>query len=306
MFACFLKCALRAVMCIVGGRLLWSVAAELSGSFMRRLHNRSLLKALSGKWAIITGCTDGIGLGIARELANNGINLILISRSQDKLNAVMEELSKKVKTESVKLDFEQEIDFAKSLSQVKAYTPHILINNVGVNESGPTSFVEHTEESIRRILQVNVMNTLRLTQEYISWDKTPSEKKYILSTGSMLGLIPSPFQQVYAGTKAFLQLWSESISTELPGYHTEVFMTGLVCSKLSGAKKPSVFVPAADTYGRCCVQSFGTCTVTYPYFPHALLNILVNMLPRQAVCFALDRFGRHIRKIKQKAAKKKV
>ncbi|OAG32643.1 17beta-estradiol 17-dehydrogenase / very-long-chain 3-oxoacyl-CoA reductase [Nematocida sp. ERTm5] len=300
-----LKCIGGAVLFVATGNTFFALFMEICAYFIRRLRNRSLLKELSGKWAIITGCTDGIGLGIAREMANNGINLILISRTQEKLDKVEEELSKKVKTKTVQMDFENEIDFAASLAEVKEYSPHILVNNVGVAESGPTAFMEHTFKSIDRIVKVNITNTVRITQEYISWDKSPKDKKYILTTGSMLGSIPSPFQQIYAGTKAFLQVWSESISTELPGYHAEVFMTGLVCSKLSGAKKPNLFVPSADLYGKCCVHTFGTCAMTYPYFPHALLNLFACAFPRGVIGMAMAKFGVHIRKIKQKSGKKK-
>ena len=48
-----------------------------------------------GEWAVITGCTQGIGKGYAEQMAKRGMNIVLISRSQSKLEAVASELSNK-------------------------------------------------------------------------------------------------------------------------------------------------------------------------------------------------------------------
>ena len=48
-----------------------------------------------GSWAVVTGCTDGIGKAFAMELASRGFNLVLISRNIDKLNATAKEVQAK-------------------------------------------------------------------------------------------------------------------------------------------------------------------------------------------------------------------
>ena len=60
-----------------------------------------------GDWAIITGCTDGIGKAYAEKLAEKGLNLILLSRSLSKLNDLSENLKGqyKIKTKVVAVDF---------------------------------------------------------------------------------------------------------------------------------------------------------------------------------------------------------
>ncbi|KAI5189882.1 17beta-estradiol 17-dehydrogenase / very-long-chain 3-oxoacyl-CoA reductase [Nematocida minor] len=305
MFGCFIRCLATGAIFLAFGNLSLFLFAEIFLVLYRRMHNKIVMKKLAGKWGIVTGCTDGIGLGMARELAAQGVNLVLISRSTEKLQKLQEELSPKIKVEIVAIDFEnEEIDFSNVLSGVKKYSPHILINNVGVNASKPTAFMEHTQNDIDRIIKVNIINTLKITREYLAWDAFPSEKKYVLSTGSMLGSMPSPFQQVYAGTKAFLQVWSESMSTEIPRYHFELLMTGLVCSKLSGAKRPNIFTPSSDAYGKACIHSFGSASITYPYFPHYLLSLLTALIPRRIIGLALDKVGRGMRARKQRSSRK--
>ncbi|KAI5186819.1 17beta-estradiol 17-dehydrogenase / very-long-chain 3-oxoacyl-CoA reductase [Nematocida homosporus] len=285
---------------MVGVRTVLAVLGGLSMQGVRWVVNRRILRAKQGRWAIITGATDGIGLGIAREMARVGINLVLISRTEAKLKEVAKELSKLVEVKIVVIDFTMEVDFSRALSGVRGLEIDILVNNVGINGSKPMLYTEHSLGSERDIIEVNLVNTLKITREYISWESTPRSKKYVLSVGSMLGWMPSPYQQIYAGTKAFLQLWSESVQAEGSNYHFEVLMTGLVCSKLSGAKRPGFFVPSADTYGRCCVHAFGAAAVTYAYIPHAIQAYVLGLLPRAVIGLASNRVA-HIMRAKLQA-----
>ena len=59
-----------------------------------------------GVWAVVTGCTDGIGKAVTMELASRGFNIVLISRSIDKLNATAKEVqSKGCQTRVIVFDF---------------------------------------------------------------------------------------------------------------------------------------------------------------------------------------------------------
>jgi hypothetical protein len=60
-----------------------------------------------GDWAVVTGCTDGIGKAYSQKLAEKGLNLILLSRSLDKLNDLSKELEEryKIKTKFLAVDF---------------------------------------------------------------------------------------------------------------------------------------------------------------------------------------------------------
>lgn len=73
-------------------------------------------------WAIVTGCTDGIGKGFALELAERGFNIVLISRSIDKLNATVKEVQERA--QSVGKQIETRVlafDFCETAS-IEAYT----------------------------------------------------------------------------------------------------------------------------------------------------------------------------------------
>lgn len=274
----------------------------------RSIKNRVILKALKGKWAIITGATDGIGLSIAREFAAFGINLILVSRSKEKLENVKKELQEAVKVKVVAIDFIGEVNFQKALSKVKSTDVDVLVNNVGAALHAPTLYRDYSDWDEHRIISVNVCNTLKLTREYLSWDRDPTRKKYVLTVGSMLGSMPTPYQQVYSGTKAFLQVWSESVAAEEKMYHFELLLTGLVCTKLSGAKVAGLFTPTSALYGKCCARAFGLGQVTYPYIPHAIQGFGLSILPRSLVGLVTSHLFRRIlirKKIRDEKRKQK-
>ncbi|MCB0855369.1 MAG: SDR family NAD(P)-dependent oxidoreductase, partial [Bacteroidetes bacterium] len=92
-----------------------------------------------GPWAIVTGASSGIGVEFARQLAAKGLNLILIARRKDRLDALAEELSGKhqitVKTLEVDLgasDFLEKVREGRTGLEVG-----LLVNNAGVAVNGP-------------------------------------------------------------------------------------------------------------------------------------------------------------------------
>ncbi|OAG31097.1 17beta-estradiol 17-dehydrogenase / very-long-chain 3-oxoacyl-CoA reductase [Nematocida displodere] len=274
----------------------------------RYISNKLLLKKLNGKWVVITGATDGIGLGMAREMAAQGANLILISRSKEKLADVKKMFDDKVQVEIASADFTEDIDFGKLLAPFKSKDVRMLVNNVGINAQCPTKYMEHTQQAEDDIIKVNIQNTLKITREFLSWESAPKAMKYVITTGSMLGFIPCPYQQIYTGTKAFLHMWTEAMAEEYSGYyHFELLMTGLVCSKLSGARKSGLFVPTSDYYGKCCVRTMGYSTITYPYLPHAFLGFLYALAPRRFMPLVFKHIGASVRlrrKLREERAKK--
>lgn len=262
-------------------------------STVQIMRNRMILKRLKGTWAIVTGPTDGIGLGISQALADKGVNVVLMGRNPEKLKGVKKDLEARgVQVKNVLVDFCEKIDFDKALSPLKGMDLRVLVNNVGTNNFEPVEFLKNEQSD--NILRVNVQNTMRLTKAILKrFQSLPQDRgtRYVLNIGSMLGFLPSPYQQVYAGTKAFLCSWSEALASEFEGrnVHVELLMTGLVCTKLSGAKKPWFFCPSASVYGRNCVSRFGTTRITYPYSPHELLAMATSVFPRWLMASCIKR-----------------
>lgn len=90
----------RDVLAVVGLACIGKIAVDTSITFLSafrifmlsKFRSLSNLKEKYGPWAIVTGATDGIGKEYARELARSGINIILMSRSIEKLTRVAQEI----------------------------------------------------------------------------------------------------------------------------------------------------------------------------------------------------------------------
>jgi NAD(P)-dependent dehydrogenase (short-subunit alcohol dehydrogenase family) len=126
-----------------------------------------LIIDLAGKRAIVTGSTSGIGFAIARGLAEAGAAVVLNGRTQQRVDAAISELGRRVpqaKVEGVAADLATPAGaaaFIKAVSETE-----ILVNNLGVFE--PKPFGEITDEDWEEIFQTNVMSGVRLSRYYLS------------------------------------------------------------------------------------------------------------------------------------------
>lgn len=117
-----------------------------------------------GSWALITGSTDGIGKAFAFQLANKGLNLILVARNLNKLQQVSNEIQAQnpnTKIKIVVVDFSS--DVTKGIQEMKREIEGldigVLINNVGVTYPGAMFFHEVDENIWKNIVKVNLKGT---------------------------------------------------------------------------------------------------------------------------------------------------
>lgn len=119
---------------------------------------------LSGKTALVTGSTAGIGYAIAKGLAASGANVVINGRSQDKVNASVRKLDGAGgKVQGIAADVSTAAGckaLVAALSEVD-----ILINNAGIFE--PKDFFDIPDEDWTRFYEVNVMSGVRLSRAYL-------------------------------------------------------------------------------------------------------------------------------------------
>ncbi|OUJ14791.1 SDR family NAD(P)-dependent oxidoreductase [Acetobacter sp. DsW_063] len=117
---------------------------------------------LTGKTALVTGSTAGIGLAIAERFAEEGVHVILCGRSQVKLDEAVKLVAAKGTVRGVLADPAT----AEGAEALIAAVPQvdILINNLGIYEAKP--FTEITDDDWRHLFEVNVISGVRLTRHY--------------------------------------------------------------------------------------------------------------------------------------------
>jgi short-subunit dehydrogenase len=165
--------------------------------------------------ALITGASSGIGEAFARELAARNTNLILVARSEDKLNQLAQELQEQcnIQAEIIVQDL-SEPDAAPTLfNQVEqlGLSIDLLINNAGFGDYG--AFGDRPLDKQIEMIQLNVTTLVGLTGLFLPVMKQRGSGS-IINVSSIAGFQPLPYMSVYAATKAFVLSFTEALWAE--------------------------------------------------------------------------------------------
>lgn len=167
---------------------------------------------------LITGASSGIGLELARLFAHDGYDLVLVSRSLDKLDRLGAELAQRhgIRSHSVGVDLaapDAPGAVVETLRQT-AVRVDALVNNAGYGVYGPFATTDLRSEL--DLLQVNVVALTHLTKLLLP-EMLARGAGRILNVASTAGFQPSPFLAVYAASKAYVLSFSEALGEELAG-----------------------------------------------------------------------------------------
>ncbi|MEO0013743.1 MAG: hypothetical protein RLZZ535_2132 [Cyanobacteriota bacterium] len=165
--------------------------------------------------ALITGASTGIGDKFARELASRETNLVLVARSQDKLDSLATELSNKyqIKTTVIAQDLitvgARQVVFDKV--QAQGLTIDLLINNAGFGDYG--AFSDRPLSKMMEMVQLNIAAVVELTGLFLPLMQARKDGA-IINVSSIAAFQPIPYMSVYAASKAFILSFSEALWAE--------------------------------------------------------------------------------------------
>ena len=181
----------------------------------------------NSKYALITGGTSGIGYELAKLLAADGYNLVLVSRTQEDLDSVAEELRSVhgVDVRTISKDLFYPGNALELTDEIRDYGLQIdiLVNDAGQGQYGP--FVAQDLNRLLDIIHLNIESLVILTQYFLKEMVARNDGK-ILNLASIAGKLPGPWQAVYHGTKAFVHSFTEAIRSEVKD--TGVTITSLL------------------------------------------------------------------------------
>jgi 3-oxoacyl-[acyl-carrier protein] reductase len=177
---------------------------------------------LKNKNAFITGAGKGIGKAIAIALAKEGVNLILVSRTQTDIDQLAEEVSNLgVKTLALSADVSDihSINAAAEKALAEFKNIDILINSAGIASFG--KFLELEPEAWERIIQVNLMGTYYTTRAIIP-NMIERQTGDIINISSTAGLNGNALTSAYSASKFAVLGLTDSLMQEMRKHNIRV------------------------------------------------------------------------------------
>lgn len=167
------------------------------------------------KTALITGASSGIGETFAKELAAKNYNLVLIARSENKLQQLAQQLRQQHQIQAIaiaqdltKVEAGQEVF---SQVQQQGLSIDLLINNAGFGDYG--AFGDRPLEKQMAMVQLNITALVELTGLFLPLMKQKGSGA-IINLSSIAGFQPLPYMSVYAASKAFVLSFTEALWAE--------------------------------------------------------------------------------------------
>lgn len=266
-----------------------------------------------GKWAVITGATDGIGKAYAFAFAKKGMSILLISRTESKLQDVKKEIEAKnysgVEVSYLVCDYSK---FDKAAQEkvakvVKELEVGVLVNNVGVSYRYPMFFHELSDSEVQDLMTMNIDSTVWMTRMVIP-GMLERKKGAIVNISSASAMYDLPLLAEYSGSKSFIEKFSRALNAEYKskGITCQCQIPFYVATKLAKQRK-SLMVPTPPAFVAMAIKwvGYGDCVVS-PFLLHAIQGWILDIMPNSLVSKIIMNMHLGIRKrgLKKDAAKK--
>ncbi|RUS74946.1 hypothetical protein EGW08_017301 [Elysia chlorotica] len=281
-------------LCVVA-RLAWKLAINLWNRYGASIDETFFEREL---WAVVTGCTNGIGKEYARQLAAKNLNVILISRDPALLMELSRDIVKTnqftcspvplrscppanefhVRTVSIQADFSSDSKalYDSIASRLHGFDIVLLVNNVGTSHETIDEFHVNTPDSlVSRMINVNMMSMAKMTQMLLP-GMLARRRGVIINVSSAFGRHPTPYLAMYGATKASARLvyvFSESCLT-----HNSLTPYTVSTNMVKNAP-PTILLPSAEDFVRSALTTVGIASRTHGYLPHSVLGAILDNSP---------------------------
>jgi len=291
--------------CLVLGKWIWT-----------NLLRQPTKPSKFGKWACVTGATDGIGKAYALELAKkHNMNILLISRTQSKLDAVAKEITDAtdVKVDTIAVDFS---DFNKEkqaevAAKAKEYEIGVLVNNVGMSYPSAMYYHDTTIEMQQKLIAINVDSVMAMTHLLLP-GMMDRKKGFVVNVSSAASLAPQELYVGYGAVKSYVNNFTYNMNLEYnrKGIYFQVQTPLYVVSKLAKIRKPSFTTPTPKGYVKSAMGHFGWPGQVSPFLVHALIMAVTSALPAWLYETLLSKMHhgirrKYIKKLERKAREAK-
>jgi len=243
-----------------------------------------------GRWAVVTGATDGIGKAYAFALAKKGMSILLISRTESKLQDVKKELEAKnydgVEVSYLVCDYSKFDEAAQEMvaKVVQELEVGILVNNVGVSYRYPMYFMELTDTEVKNLMTMNIDSTVWMSRMVLT-GMLERKKGAIVNISSASAMYDLPLLAEYSGSKSFIEKFSRALNAEYKskGVTCQCQVPFYVATKLAKMRK-GLMIPSPSEFVALGIRWVGydDCVVS-PFLLHAIQGWVLDILPNSLV-----------------------
>ncbi|WP_218007763.1 SDR family NAD(P)-dependent oxidoreductase [Nocardia vinacea] len=164
--------------------------------------------------ALVTGASAGIGLEIARELAQRGCDLVVTGRS-DRTDGVADELRQLgVEAHPVRADLANYDDVERLWKQTTALGRplEVAVLNAGIGIGGAFADIDLADDL--NLIDLNIKSVVHLAKRVVV-DMIPRRRGRILMTSSVSATLPTPYETTYGPSRAFVYMFAEALRAEV-------------------------------------------------------------------------------------------
>jgi short-subunit dehydrogenase len=174
-----------------------------------------------GGWALVTGASSGIGAALARQIAADGMNVVVSARREDRLISLAGGLERDfgIETRVVVADLSERSGQTQLIDSVSDLEIGLLVNNAGLGYAGRFDLLDG--DQLRRLVSINCEAPVVLTHAFVQGMRERG-RGGVFFTGSVAGRQPLPLHAVYSATKAFDQFLGEALWGELRASNIDV------------------------------------------------------------------------------------
>jgi NADP-dependent 3-hydroxy acid dehydrogenase YdfG len=184
----------------------------------------------TGRVAVVTGASSGIGEATARALAADGHRVALLARRADRIQALADELGDGAIAIEADVTDRDSVVAAADRVQQELGGADILVNNAGVMLTAP--FSSDQREEHRRMVETNLLGAMTATEVFL--DQLRGHGGDLVNVSSVAGRVAPAGFAAYAATKWGINGWSEALRVELqPDIRVTVIEPGAIATELA-------------------------------------------------------------------------
>jgi 3-oxoacyl-[acyl-carrier protein] reductase len=198
---------------------------------------------LTGRKALVTGASGGIGEAIARQLHSRGATVGLHGTRVERLEALAADLGDRVQMFPADLSDRDAVSGLGKSAEEKLEGVDILVNNAGITKDG--LFVRMSDDAWDQVLEVNLTAVFRLTRE-LAHPMMKRRNGRIINITSVVGVSGNPGQANYCAAKAGMIGFSKSLAQEIAPRNVTVncvapgFIESAMTEKLNDKQKDAI------------------------------------------------------------------